>query len=101
MGDNAIHGTLEVSAPNLAEKLGLDDRFLVSPFLFSDFAALEVKSPLPGQERNILIYGVGPGIRGYLYRTLEYQLDVGIALADGSSTKSGNGRVDFKLKYTF
>jgi hemolysin activation/secretion protein len=101
MGDNAIHGTLEVSAPNLAETLGLGDRFLISPYLFTDFAALEIKSPLPGQDRNYLIYGVGPGIRGYLFRSIEYQLDWGIALAGTGQTRSGDSRIYFKLKYQF
>jgi hemolysin activation/secretion protein len=101
MGDNAIHGTLEVSAPNVAEKLGLDARFLVSPYVFSDFAALEVKSPLPGQERSILIYGAGAGVRGYLFRSLEYQADLGFALADDSRTRAGDSRINFKVKYQF
>ncbi len=101
MGDNAIHGTLEVSAPNLAEVFGFGDRFLISPYVFSDFAALETKSPLPGQDRNALIYGVGPGVRGYLYKSLEYQLDWGVALAGTGQTKSGDSRIYFKMKYTF
>lgn len=101
MGDNAIHGTLEISAPNLAELLGLSDKYLISPYLFSDFAALETKIPLPGQERNALIYGVGSGIRGYLCRFLEYQLDWGIALEDTGRTRAGDSRVNFKLKYSF
>jgi hemolysin activation/secretion protein len=101
MGDNAIHGTLEVSAPNLAETFGLNDRFLISPYLFCDFAAVETKSPLPGQERNALIYGVGPGVRGFLFRSLEYQMDWGVALAGTGQTKSGDSRIYFKLKYSF
>lgn len=101
MGDNAIHGTLEVSGPNLAEMFGLDARFLVSPYVFADFAALEVKSPLPGQERNALIYGVGPGIRGHLFRSAEFQLDCGFALADTSQVGMGDSRINFRVKYAF
>jgi hemolysin activation/secretion protein len=101
MGDEAIHGTLEVSAPNLAEPLELGDRFLISPYLFTDFASLWTKSPLPGQDAGAVIYGVGVGVRGYLFRSLEYQLDYGFALADNAQTVSGDGRFYFKLKYSF
>jgi hemolysin activation/secretion protein len=101
MGDNAIHGTLEVSASNLAEVFHLGDRFLISPYLFADFASLETKDPLAGQDRHASIYGVGPGVRGYLFKTLEYELDWGIALAGTGQVKSGDSRIYFKLKYTF
>jgi hemolysin activation/secretion protein len=101
MGDNAIHGTLEFSAPNLAEGCGLGESYLISPYLFADFAVLETKSPLPGQGRGTLIYGVGPGIRGFLLSHLEYQLDWGFALAESGPAAAGDSRLNFKLKYQF
>lgn len=101
MGDNAIHGTLEISAPNLAGHFGLNDDYLISTYLFSDFAALETKSPLPGQKRSYLVYGVGTGIRGNLTRSIEYQLDWGFALEDSGRVKPGDSRVYYKLKYLF
>ncbi len=101
MGDSAIHGTLEISAPNQAQTFGLGDDCLISPYLFSDFAFADIRSPLPGQKNNHLIYSVGPGIRGYLSRSLEYQLDWGIALEETSQTGINDNRLNFKLKYQF
>lgn len=101
MADNAVHGTIELSAPNLAAHLGLDDRFLISPFLFEDFASLQVKDPLPGQKSFFLLHGAGVGIRGYLFRSLEYQVDLAFALEEASQTKAGDSRFNFKVKYAF
>jgi hemolysin activation/secretion protein len=100
-GDNAIHGTLEVSKQNLAQTFGLGDRFLVTPYIFSDFAALEVKNPLPGQDRNFLLAGFGAGVRGFLFRSLEYQIDWGFPLEDTAKTDTGESRLYFKVKYLF
>jgi len=101
LGDNALHGTLEILGPDLAETFNLGDRFLISPYLFADFASIWVKSPLPGQDDHALLYGVGPGVRGHLFRSLDYQLDWGIALADSGNIRPGDSRVYFKLKYNF
>ncbi|KAF0219909.1 MAG: polypeptide-transport-associated domain-containing [Geobacteraceae bacterium] len=101
MGDNTFHGILELSAPDLAPLFGLRERFLLTPYTFYDFAALFVKDPLPGQEDAMNLQGTGVGIRGYLFRDVEFQLDWAFALSDTAKTKTGDNQLYFKVKYQF
>lgn len=101
MGDSSFHGVLELAAPNLAPKLGLGERFQLIPYTFYDFAALWVKDPLPGQDAAMDIQGTGIGIRGLLFRDLEFQTDLAFALSDTNKIKRGDSLVYFKVKYQF
>jgi len=100
-GDSGVHAVAELSLPDLAPRLGLAERFSIAPYLFYDCAALWVKEPLPGQESSLTLQGTGTGLRGHLYRDLEYQLDWGIALSDSTNIKAGASLVYFKIKYQF
>lgn len=101
LGDNAFHATTELSAPNLSPRLGLGERFHVVPYLFYDCAALWTRDVLSGQESTTNLQGAGIGVRGILFRDLEYQVDWAYALSDTSSTRAGDTLVHFKLKYQF
>jgi len=100
-GDNALHGMVEFSAPNLAEPFGLGPRFLISPYVFYDFAALETLKAQAGQAANSFIHGTGVGVRGYLFRSVEYETDWGFALKNFAQIEKGASRIYFKLKYQF
>jgi hemolysin activation/secretion protein len=101
MGDSSFHGILELAAPDMAPRLGLSERFSLIPYTFYDFAALWVKDPLPGQDEAMDIQGTGIGIRGILFRDLEFQTDWAFALSDTNRIKAGNSQVYFKVKYQF
>jgi hemolysin activation/secretion protein len=101
MGDSAFHGSVELVSPDLAPKVGLGARFQITPYIFYDFAALWVKDPLPGQDDAMNIQGAGAGIRGYLFKALEYQVDGAFALVDTNKIRRGDHQVHFKVKYAF
>jgi hemolysin activation/secretion protein len=101
MGDSAFHGMVELSAPDLSHLAGLGDRFQIIPYIFYDFAVLSVIDPLPGQDQNMDLQGTGTGIRGRLFRDVEFQTDLAFALANSSRIDRGDCRVHFKVKYQF
>ena len=101
LGDNAFHAVTELSAPDLAPRLGLGERFSLVPYLFYDCAALWTKDPLPAQESATNLQGTGIGARGFLFRDLEYQVDWAYALSDTGATKAGATLFYFKAKYQF
>lgn len=101
MGDSAFHGMIELSAPDLAPHVGLSARFQIIPYTFYDFAALWVKDPLPGQDSVMNLQGTGVGIRGRLFRDVEFQTDLGFALSDSRRISMGDCQVHFKVKYQF
>ncbi|HID30208.1 MAG TPA: ShlB/FhaC/HecB family hemolysin secretion/activation protein [Desulfobacterales bacterium] len=101
IGDDAIHGTAELSAPNLLGYLGLNDAFNLTPYVFYDAAALRIKEALPDQDDSTTIQGTGGGIRGFLFRFLEYEVDWAMALRDTDRTEAGDTRVHFKVKFQF
>jgi hemolysin activation/secretion protein len=100
-GDNALHAVTEISAPDLAPALGLGERFQLLPYLFYDAAVLWVKEPLPGQAKQMQLQGSGVGLRGFLWRDLQYQLDFALALSDSGDSRAGDSRIHFKLRYQF
>jgi hemolysin activation/secretion protein len=101
MGDSAFHGMIELKAPDLAPHLGLGERFQLIPYTFYDFAALWVKQALAGQDKAMNLQGTGVGIRGHIFKDVEYQADGAFALVDTSQTKRGDHQVYFKVKYQF
>jgi hemolysin activation/secretion protein len=101
LGDDAVHGTLELSAPDLAEIFGLSDKMGFTPRIFYDVAALRVKDPLPEQDRNITIQGAGGGVQGFLTRYMEYELDWAVALSDTDRIEKGDSRIHFNVTCQF
>jgi hemolysin activation/secretion protein len=104
-GDNALHFSAEVAAPDLAALAGLGGKGQLIPYLFYDYASVRVKQPLPGQAYGYDISATGIGVRGGLLGSFEYQLDGAFALRDSgtsaTNTYKGDGRALFKVKALF
>jgi hemolysin activation/secretion protein len=107
-GDNAIHLLSEFSAPDLLKGLDMKIPCNLEPFLFYDFAALSIKSPLEGQDPSFNLSGAGAGIRGMIAEHYSFEADWAIALTSSSEVITGEPEVSagdqeiyFKVKYTF
>jgi hemolysin activation/secretion protein len=101
LGDNALHTSLEWSAPDLAPLLRQEGRVQLIPYLFNDFAMLTVKDPLPGSDRSMVLHGIGFGMRGTFLKNLSYQFDWAWALRDSDRIAAGDYRFHFLTKYEF
>jgi hemolysin activation/secretion protein len=100
-GDNALHGTLEVSYPKLAQYLGLPDWCSISPNIFYDIATLKIKDRLPGEDQADTLAGTGAGISGNLSHFFQYELSWGVALKETGRTEKGNQELYFIMKGQF
>lgn len=100
-GDSALHGVTELIVPDLAPYLKMGKGYRITPYAFFDFAMLWIKDPSVAQQREFNLQGTGLGIRGSLFRDLEFQGDWGMALTSTSYTAGGDNRFHFKLKYQF
>jgi hemolysin activation/secretion protein len=99
-GDNALHGTFELAAPDLLKNLGRE-RFSLSPYVFYDGAGLWLKNPLAGQDSLVGLEGAGIGMRGTLFGSFEYQTDLAFALLDTNRIQAGDAYLHFKVKWQF
>jgi hemolysin activation/secretion protein len=99
-GDNALHGVFELAGPDLLKKIG-KEKFTLIPYIFYDGAGLWVKEPLPGQEPLVGLEGIGFGLRGTLFGSLDYQTDLGFALLETNRTAVGDSVLHFKVKWQF
>jgi len=81
MGDNAFHGTAEISFPAPFEETKIGKIAQVTPFIFYDIARLITQQPLPGQTGILNSNGTGAGIRGAVDNSyMQYEIDWAIAL---------------------
>jgi len=101
LGDNALHGTIELSFPDPVKRLGIGKSFHISPYVFYDIAMLRVKEPSPGQDRRARLQGTGAGLRGSITKYLEYEIDWAVALKSTDRVQTGDNRFYFKLKALF
>lgn len=100
-GDDAIHGTVELSGPDLGDLFKIRDFFTLTPYLFYDVAALRVQDPLPGEDGNATIQGTGAGVRGTIWKGFEYEAAWAIPLENSNRIDSGDWRTYFVVKYSF
>jgi hemolysin activation/secretion protein len=100
-GDDAIHGTIELSFPDPVARFGIWKQLQTSPYIFYDIAQLNVKDPLPAQNGSITLDGAGAGIRGSLTKYLEYEFDWAVALNATNQTQANTNMFYFKLKALF
>jgi hemolysin activation/secretion protein len=98
-GDNALHGVIELSAPDLFKK-NLGERVSLTPYLFYDMAQLWIRSPQEGQGHTDL-QGTGFGLRGTLMGGFDFQTDVAFPLRNTKQTVSGEPYVNFKVRWQF
>jgi hemolysin activation/secretion protein len=101
LGDNAVHGIVELHGPDLARLLSLEKHAGFDPYVFYDRAALWVKEALPDQPDSFALSGVGVGVRGWITRYLEYEVDWAVALSDTELTEEGSNRFYFRVKALF
>ncbi len=101
LGDNAVHATIEFSGPDLVEKLGMDKKFKAIPYVFYDFAALEIKDPLPSQDRHSELQSAGLGFRGTVMKNVEYDVGFGVPLTSTQHTNKFDVGAFFRIKYMF
>jgi len=99
-GDNAVHGVIELSAPDLLKQT-CKGNFTVSPYLFYDAAHLWVRDPLPGQDPSADLQGIGFGLRGALLKNMDFQTDLAFPLHKNSRTTTGEPHLHFKVRYQF
>lgn len=93
--DNALHGTIELFAPDLLK------RHVLIPYIFYDFAYLDVMEPLAGEIDNDFIHGAGIGLTGNWKEIIDFKLDLGFALEDTDDTRSGDIELHFKTAIRF
>ena len=101
LGDDALHGTMELLAPDMGRLLGLADRLRLTPYLFYDYAWLEVINPLPSQRATTCLQGTGAGFRGAFLKNWYYELDLGVPLVATSQTPKYRGQLHFKAGVQF
>jgi hemolysin activation/secretion protein len=100
-GDDALHGSVELSSPDLGAVLGIGKYLEFTPYLFYDAAALKIQEPLAGEDADITLQGVGVGVRGYLAKYIEYQVDWALALEDTDTTEAGEPMAHFRVAFKF
>jgi hemolysin activation/secretion protein len=100
-GDNAAHGTVEISFPGPFESFGFGKWFQLTPYVFYDAVELSSLEPLPGTNRSTALEGAGAGIRGSLAKNLEYEVDWAKPLRPNDRAKRTDERVYFKVKAVF
>ena len=101
MGDNALHGTVEVSFPDPVDSSAIGKTVHMTPFIFYDMVRLITQHALPGQMSTIELQGTGVGIRGSVTKNLEYEMDWAIALQASAQIRRNDQRVNFKVKGLF
>ncbi len=101
LGDDAVHGTVELQGPDVARAAGVRAGYPVTPYLFYDAAALWTLDPLSGQGRTSHLQGAGAGVRGAILSSVEYEADGAVALSGTDRTPRDTVRLLFRVKYRF
>jgi hemolysin activation/secretion protein len=101
LGDNALHGTVELSLPDPLRRFGFGKWFQMTPYFFYDIAMLFIREPLPSQDRRVNLQGAGAGFRGSITKYLEYEFDWAVALSKADPTPKHDSRYYFRLKALF
>jgi hemolysin activation/secretion protein len=100
-GDDGLHATIELSTPDLVGFTPWNERAGITPYIFYDFAWLKLKEPLPGEDKNTDLQGVGVGLRGFFTQYFDFELAWGVALAKTDQTDQGDSDVYFVVKGEF
>lgn len=99
LGDNAVHGTLEVRTPQLLarSRAKIEQSYL---FAFTDAAKLWIQEPLPSQARQFTLASAGVGLR-FKSHGFTVSLDGARILKDGYVTFAGRYRGVFDVSYAY
>ena len=100
VGDNGISPSLELRSPSFASHFG---KWLTEARLygFADAAFIKVLNPLPDTKSSFAPIGVGGGLKFRLFNKISGEVLGAVPLSDGTSSKSGEPRVNFELKGEF
>jgi hemolysin activation/secretion protein len=100
LGDDGVQASLELHGPAYAAllKRGLTD---FHALVFADGALVKVRDPLPGDQSQQEVYGVGAGLRVAWSKAFEAAVDVAWPLASTDAVDKGDARVDFFVRTGF
>jgi hemolysin activation/secretion protein len=99
LGDNGVHGSLELRTPQLltSKSLKIEQSYIS---LFTEAAKLRILQPLPGQTSAFTLASVGVGLR-FKSHGLAVSLDGARTVKDGFVTPAGRFRGLFDLSYAY
>lgn len=100
-GDNAVYASAELVGPDLLKLFKNEFNASTIPSLIYEYANLQLKEPLEGQEKTVELNGLGLIVQGRIREHVKYRLDWGLALTDTAKTDSGTQRGYFSLSYEF
>jgi hemolysin activation/secretion protein len=100
-GDDALHTTAEVSAPEIISLLKLGGKVQLIPYVFYDYAWLKTLKPLEGQRATNSLRGAGAGIRGKIYGIVHYDLALAFPLVSTDRTGKHEQQWHFKVGVKF
>ncbi|WP_165189849.1 ShlB/FhaC/HecB family hemolysin secretion/activation protein [Caulobacter soli] len=98
IGDNGLLASVELRSPVIAQGGMLDE---LRALAFVDAARVWLIDPLPEQQRQTSLLGVGVGLRIKLLGRVSGDLDVASAFDDAGSTKVGDTRIHVRLSTDF
>jgi hemolysin activation/secretion protein len=101
VGDNAFHWTLEWRPPDLSTVLETAGRWNLMPYLFYEGALLNREDPLPREDEEITLQGIGLGAVFDRAEHLEIRCDWALALTDTDQTEAGDSRLHMYVRYEF
>ncbi len=100
VGDDGLSGTLEVRTPSFTKWVGKSLNELRG-FAYVDGAFVKIRQPQPEVINRYGLLGIGIGLRAQVFRLLSGDVELGVPMMDGSTTKVGNADVQFNVKAEF
>ena len=98
LGDDALHGKLELRAPTLGPAISSQLQDL-TPYLFVDGATLTIHDALPGETTRTTLLSAGIGLRARIFDGLTLRSDLGYAFRSTLYTDEGSVRLQFVAAY--
>ncbi len=100
LADNGLMGSVELYSPRLVpNNWSFINNFKL--LAFADAAKGWVKQALPGQDKNIVLYSTGVGVRFQVLKYLVGSLDFAIPLITNGVIRSGESRLHFNIATQF
>ena len=100
-GDDALYASAQLVGPDIWKLLKKDFSTSTIPSLVYEYTNIRLKEPLEGQEKSVVLSGLGLVVQGQVKKKVKYRLDWGLALVDTEETDSGTQRGYFNLSYEF
>ena len=97
LGDNGVHGSLELRSPFF--NYGLLEQ--VQALAFIEGARLTVQEALPTQQSRFLLASAGFGLRFKAFKNLTFTADLARAFKSLTATQSGDYRLHARVVYEF